>query len=54
MASNPKGDGRIEDAKIVCNASHGLTFMEPKGGSHTHSSQADILTVPAHRPIKPI
>lgn len=57
MASNPQGDWTLEDVKVVCKG-HGLVFRHD-GGSHctvSRPSQAEmgILTIPAHRPIKPI
>jgi hypothetical protein len=56
MISNPRGKWRIEDIETVCRT-YGLTVLKPKSGSHykvAHSSQHEILTVPAHRPIKPV
>ena len=55
MAANPQGDWTIDDVKAVCKG-HGLAFRHD-GGSHctvSHASQAEILTIPVHRPIKPI
>lgn len=55
MRGNPR-DWRIEDVATVCLA-FGLTCTPPRKGSHykiKHESQAEILTVPAHRPIKPV
>lgn len=49
-------DWRIEDVVTVC-AAHGIACTPPRAGSHykvKHVDQADILTIPAHRPIKPI
>jgi hypothetical protein len=56
MIAKPKGDWRIEHVRTVCKA-YGLTCSAPKRGDHykvSHPSQPEIVTVPAHRPIKPI
>lgn len=56
MRRNPQGDWRIEDVEMVC-AAFGVTCIAPKRGSHhtiSHSTQADILTIPSRRPIKPV
>ena len=56
MRANPAGDWSIADVQAVCDAS-GVTLLPPSGGSHykvTHDSQAEILTIPARRPIKAI
>jgi predicted RNA binding protein YcfA (HicA-like mRNA interferase family) len=55
MRTNPR-DWRIEDITIVCEA-YGVTFTAPRKGSHYKvkcSGVAQILTIPAHRPIKPV
>ncbi len=55
MRRNPR-DWRIGDVVAVCEA-FGLTCTAPRKGSHykvKHEGQVEILTVPAHRPIKPI
>jgi predicted RNA binding protein YcfA (HicA-like mRNA interferase family) len=55
MRANPR-DWRIEDVLAVC-AAHGIACSAPAKGSHykvKHDSRADILTIPAHRPIKPV
>jgi hypothetical protein len=55
MRRNPR-DWRIEDVEAVC-ASFGVACTPPRKGSHykvKHESHADILTVPARRPIKPV
>jgi predicted RNA binding protein YcfA (HicA-like mRNA interferase family) len=55
MRRNPR-DWRIGDVVTVCEA-FGLTCTPPRKGSHykvKHARQMEILTVPAHRPIKPI
>jgi hypothetical protein len=52
--ANPR-DWRIEDVATVC-AAFGIACAAPRKGSHykvKHQSQAEILTVPAHKPIKP-
>jgi hypothetical protein len=56
MASNPRADWRIEHIRTVCKA-YGLTFLAPKRGDHykvAHPASSEIVTVPAHRPIKPV
>jgi hypothetical protein len=55
MRRNPT-DWRIEDVATVC-AAFGLACTPPRKGSHykiKHERQAEILTIPAHRPIKPV
>lgn len=55
MRRNPR-DWRIEDVQAVC-AALGVACTAPRKGSHykvKHEDQADILTVPARRPIKPV
>jgi hypothetical protein len=55
MRHNPR-DWRIEDVVRVCEA-FGVACTPPGKGSHykvKHPSQAEILTIPAHRPIKPL
>lgn len=55
MRSNPR-DWRIEDVIRVCNA-FDVACTAPKKGSHykvKHPSQEEILTIPVHRPIKPV
>lgn len=54
MRRNPR-DWRIEDVAAVC-AAFGIACTAPRKGSHykvKHESQAVIVTIPAHRPIKP-
>jgi hypothetical protein len=57
MRSNPRGDWSIKDVATLCKE-HGIDCMPPDGGgSHwkvSDPSQHDILTVPAHRPIKAV
>ena len=55
MRANPR-DWRIEDIGKVCDA-FGIAFTAPRKGSHykvKHSDVGEILTIPAHRPIKPV
>jgi predicted RNA binding protein YcfA (HicA-like mRNA interferase family) len=55
MRANPR-DWRIEDVVAVC-AAFGVACTAPRKGSHykvKHESQTEILTIPAHRPIKPV
>jgi len=55
MRNNPR-DWRIEDVLALCRA-NGIECSPPRSGSHfkvKHASMAEILTVPAHRPIKPV
>ena len=55
MRANPR-NWRIEEVRAVC-AAFGIACTAPRKGSHykvKHASQADILTVPARRPIKPV
>lgn len=54
MRANPR-DWRIEDVQAVCGA-FGVACTAPRKGSHykvKHESRREMLTVPAHRPIKP-
>lgn len=57
MKNNPKDDWRIADVESVCRA-YDIACEPPSGGgSHytvSHPSQVEILTVPAHKPIKPV
>lgn len=46
----------MADVATVCEA-FGLACTPPRKGSHykiQHESQAEVLTIPAHRPIKPV
>lgn len=55
MRANPR-DWRIEDVVRLCGA-FGVACTPPKKGSHykvKHPSQDEILTIPAHRPIKAV
>lgn len=57
MRENPRDGWTIQDVQSVCDK-HGVACNPPRGGgSHytiSHPSQAEILTIPAHRPIKPV
>ena len=56
MKRNPQGGFRIEDVRAVCGGND-ISCEPPKRGSHytvSHPSQANILTVPYNRPIKPV
>ena len=55
MRNNPR-DWRIEDIITVC-VTLGIECTAPRKGSHykvKHPNVAEILTIPAHRPIKPV
>jgi len=55
MRANPR-DWRIEDIVKLCDA-FGVACTPPTKGSHykvKHESQAEILTIPAHRPVKAV
>ncbi len=57
MRNNPRGDWRIEDLATVSRSIAGVLFLKPTGGSHykvAHPRHAEILTVPARRPLKPV
>lgn len=53
MRNNPK-DWRIEDLKRIADH-YGIAYRQP-GTSHVTLSHPDTnpLTVPAHKPIKPV
>ena len=56
MGDNPKKGWVVADVQKLCNQ-EGLELLPPKKGSHykvASSCLRDILTIPAHRPIKPI
>lgn len=55
MRRNPAADWRIGDVETVARQ-HGLNFRVGKGShAHVHYPGArEILTIPAHRPIKPV
>ncbi len=53
MRAHPR-DWRIGDVEAVC-AAFGIACTPPRKGSHykvKHKSRAEVLTVPAQRPIK--
>ena len=55
MRDDPR-DGRIADIDRHC-AKHDIMRSPPAGGSHhkvTHPAMTTILTIAAHRPIKPV
>ena len=55
MRANPR-DWRIEDV-IRASRTAGATCTAPRKGSHykvKHEMVSAILTIPAHRPIKPV
>lgn len=55
MRSSPQ-DWRIDDVASVC-AGFGIACTAPRKGSHykvKHVDMAAILTIPAHRPVKPV
>lgn len=55
MRANPR-DWRIADIERLCRA-YGIACSAPRKGSHyklSHEAVAMILTIPAHRPIKPV
>ncbi|MEI8295113.1 MAG: hypothetical protein WCG04_01150 [Alphaproteobacteria bacterium] len=54
MKNNPKGDWKISDLQSVASR-HGIDYRQP-GTSHVTFSYRNgmMLTVPAHKPIKPI
>ena len=56
MKRNPKDDWQISDVVAVCH-SHGVACEPPSKGSHytvSHPKVREILTIPAHKPIKPV
>ena len=56
MRRNPHGDWTISDIERVCRPC-GIAVMPPKRGDHyklAHAARAEILTVPAHRPIRAV
>ena len=55
MRGNPR-DWRIDDVVSLCVA-FGIACTPPRKGSHykvKHETQSQILTIPAHRPIKAV
>jgi predicted RNA binding protein YcfA (HicA-like mRNA interferase family) len=56
MRNNPRNDWTISDVEALCR-SHGIGYKPPRKGSHakvSHPRQAEILTIPFARPIKPV
>jgi hypothetical protein len=56
MRRNPAKGWKISDVQTVCGG-EGITCSAPKRGDHykvSHSDLPEILTIPAHRPIKPV
>ena len=59
MRRNPCGDWRIDDVKVVCR-SCGVDCRKPSEASHyvvshpLRAVRAEMVTIPANRPIKPI
>lgn len=56
MRENPRGDWQIGDVKTVCRR-YEFRCSPPRRGDHykiSHLESVEILTIPAHRPIKPI
>lgn len=54
MRRNPRGDWRIEQLKAIADR-HDIPFRQP-GSSHVIFAPPgrSVLSVPAHRPIKPV
>lgn len=55
MRANPRGDWQIRDVERLCHET-GMQLVPPGSGSHfkVYSDHLrDVLTIPAHRPIKP-
>ena len=55
MRTNPR-DWALKDVEAVCRRA-GIEWVPPKRGSHYkifHPRMEEILTIPAHRPIKPV
>ena len=55
MRRNPADDWTIADVERLCRR-YGIACKSPAAGSHfkiSHDRVADILTIPARRPIKP-
>lgn len=56
MRRNPKNDWVIGDVSTLCKQ-NGLILVSPTGSSHYKVYSeciAGALTIPAHRPIKPV
>ena len=57
MRNNPAGDWLIDDVQRVCDQIPGAELLPPSHGTHfkvTHPCISDILTVPAHKPLKAV
>ncbi|MBE7210055.1 MAG: type II toxin-antitoxin system HicA family toxin [Gluconacetobacter diazotrophicus] len=57
MHQNPAADRTMHDVEAVCRQHDGQCELPSGGGSHWEVStpgEVEILTVPAHRPIKPV
>lgn len=57
MRRNPRDDWQISDVETVCRAYDIACEAPSGGGSHytvSHPSQAEILTIPARKPIKTV
>lgn len=54
MKNNPQGDWKIDTLKAITKR-HGIIWRQP-GTSHVtfRRDDGEKLTIPAHRPIKPI
>ncbi|MGV8948679.1 MAG: hypothetical protein ACOH2E_04850 [Candidatus Paracaedibacter sp.] len=54
MSTNPRNDWKISDLQSIANR-YGIVYRQP-GTSHVTFSSPDgtMLTVPAHKPIKPV
>lgn len=54
MRTNPRNDWKISDLQSIANR-YGIIYRQP-GTSHVTFSCPDgmMLTVPAHKPIKPV
>ena len=55
MRANPR-DWRMDDVVRACQIA-GATCTPPRKGSHykvKHERATEILTIPAHRPVKPV
>ena len=56
MRANPRNDWRMRNVETLANR-YGLSITRPKGGgSHVtlHHKSGAKLTIPDHRPIKPV
>ncbi len=56
MTTNPQDGWTIQDVITVCAAANVECSAPTRGGHYkiSHSSQVEILTIPAHRPVKAI